>query len=226
MATKRGEQYRERRKNGLCVACGKEKVSPGKVRCQAHHEKFLEWQRKHRTETKSPDRCACGSPAQDGRTTCRKCYTYHKSYLAKRHSRLLAEGRCPVCGKPPVPGRKQCAECMARNRERNRQIRDEVFAAYGGPVCRCCGETTREFLQIDHIKNDGGEHRRMGFSSVCRWLKSRGFPKGYQVLCANCNWGKRLCGKCPHRLRRDTERKKARRQPADQNCGSAAVGVD
>jgi hypothetical protein len=65
------------------------------------------------------------------------------------------------------------------------------------------------FLTIDHISEDGAEHRRqnnisMGHSQggaipMCRWLKRHGYPPGFQVLCFNCNSGKHLNGGvCPH----------------------------
>lgn len=42
---------------------------------------------------------------------------------------------------------------------RRRRLRAEVIAAYGGR-CACCGEATPEFLSIDHVNNDGAQHRR------------------------------------------------------------------
>jgi hypothetical protein len=38
-------------------------------------------------------------------------------------------------------------------------IREDVIAAYGGR-CACCGEFERDFLTLDHVNNDGAEHRR------------------------------------------------------------------
>jgi len=97
-----------------------------------------------------------------------------------------------------------------------RTIKVEVFDAYGGAVCRCCGETEFEFLTIDHINNDGAAHRRSiaaeanngrgsktkyrapsGFA-VYFWLKKHKFPTGFQILCMNCNFAKGKLGYCPH----------------------------
>ncbi len=79
-------------------------------------------------------------------------------------------------------------------------MRDEVFAAYGGSVCACCGETDIRFLTLDHINNDGGVQRKvLGRSDTYRWAKENGFPSGLQVLCYNCNMGKaKNGGVCPH----------------------------
>jgi hypothetical protein len=83
------------------------------------------------------------------------------------------------------------------------KARDAVYQAYGGYVCSCCGETEPSFLSIDHINNDGAEHKRSNNlrtgQQMYRWLAKNGFPKGFQVLCMNCQWGKRNNnGVCPH----------------------------
>jgi hypothetical protein len=91
---------------------------------------------------------------------------------------------------------------QARERARAKAIKDEVYAAYGGYKCNCCGETNPFFLSMDHVNNDGSEHRRKDnvmSKKIYWWLKKHGFPKGFQVLCMNCNWGKsRNNGICPH----------------------------
>jgi hypothetical protein len=89
------------------------------------------------------------------------------------------------------------------NTERRDKVRDTVYKAYGGYICECCGETERAFLSIDHVNNDGAEHRRthrlQTGEQMHRWLIRNGFPDGFQVLCMNCNWGKRNNnGACPH----------------------------
>ena len=74
--------------------------------------------------------------------------------------------------------------------------------AYGGYRCACCGTREALFLTIDHIENDGACHRRrVGFSTgFLKWLKRNGYPKGFQVLCSNCNLGRhRNGGTCPHK---------------------------
>lgn len=82
--------------------------------------------------------------------------------------------------------------------------REQVFAAYGGYKCNCCGESEPMFLSIDHIDNNGAEERKSGQYAgsgygFYRWLRKSGFPPGYQVLCMNCNTGKhKNGGVCPH----------------------------
>jgi len=87
-------------------------------------------------------------------------------------------------------------------KEERRQLRDEVIDAYGGK-CTCCDETRREYLTIDHTNGGGNKHRReIGATSsddLYRWLKQNNYPKGFQVLCFNCNCGKRNYSVCPHK---------------------------
>lgn len=96
----------------------------------------------------------------------------------------------------------------ARERERYHELKDQIYAAYGGYICRCCGEAEPKFLSIDHVNNDGNERRkelRYGVGKAGGGIKlymkiaELGFPSDYQVLCMNCNWGKaRNNGVCPH----------------------------
>jgi hypothetical protein len=78
------------------------------------------------------------------------------------------------------------------------------------PCCNCCGENSFvEFLAIDHIagkyKMDSiPELVKIGYSSKLKdyrlidWLIDNNFPKGFQILCHNCNMAKGVYGQCPH----------------------------
>ena len=46
---------------------------------------------------------------------------------------------------------------------------------------------------------------KLGYSSelgsayqVVRWITKNNSPKGFQILCHNCNMAKGFYGKCPH----------------------------
>lgn len=86
-------------------------------------------------------------------------------------------------------------------RQRHHALKDATYAAYGGYRCACCGETQPEFLCIDHVNNDGHAHRKSigRGANIYLWLKKNGYPAGFQVLCMNCNFGKKHNGGvCPH----------------------------
>lgn len=87
-------------------------------------------------------------------------------------------------------------------RKRHAELRDIVIAGYGGR-CACCAEAIPTFLDLDHVNNDGcAERKKFGknTSRQYRLVIKQGFPNCYQLLCRNCNWGKRIHGICPHKL--------------------------
>lgn len=94
---------------------------------------------------------------------------------------------------------------------RQARIKDATFIAYGGWKCACCGELERKFLTLDHINGGGNRHRieiggRKDSAGLPTYLNlyKRGFPPGFQVLCMNCNFGKRMNnGECPHLSKRN-----------------------
>ena len=79
-----------------------------------------------------------------------------------------------------------------------RRQKIQAILYYGGK-CECCGEAKGEFLSIDHINGGGSKHRRKENTQISNWLRQRGYPKGYRVLCHNCNMAIGLYGECPHK---------------------------
>lgn len=83
----------------------------------------------------------------------------------------------------------------------NNKLRTDVLNAYGNK-CQCCGESHREFLAIDHMNNDGTEHKKSlslkSAQAFYTWLRKNNYPQGFQVLCHNCNMAKGFYGRCPH----------------------------
>ena len=77
------------------------------------------------------------------------------------------------------------------------ELKKDVFNHYGW-VCKCCGEDNPFFLTIDHINNDGAEHRRNIKKTLYKWIIENNFPNDLQTLCMNCNWAKARFGECPH----------------------------
>lgn len=80
------------------------------------------------------------------------------------------------------------------------KLRIKALTYYGGvpPECRCCKEKYIEFLSLDHINGGGNKHREKIKRSIWFWLQSKNYPKGFQVLCHNCNSAKAFYKRCPH----------------------------
>lgn len=88
-----------------------------------------------------------------------------------------------------------------------KQNREKILDHYGR-ICVCCGETEALFLTIDHVNNDGYEHRKNlnggkqkgGNKELMRWIIRENYPDTIQILCWNCNCGRSLnSGVCPHK---------------------------
>lgn len=73
-------------------------------------------------------------------------------------------------------------------------LQHDAVMAYGGYRCNWCGIDEPLVLAIDHVNNDGKEHRKqlgtLGGQKLYKWLKDNGYPDGFQVLCMNCNHAK------------------------------------
>lgn len=147
--------------------------------------------------------------------SCSKCAVLkeEEAFYVRSNGNIHAE--CKDCYKKRVRVRyyREHAKVLKQGRQystdKRKRVREATFAAYGGYICACCGEKEQKFLTLDHINNDGAEFRRKiaGKRSAAgmvtyEWLARNGFPSGYQVLCMNCNHGKRMNGGvCPHKTR-------------------------
>ena len=90
-----------------------------------------------------------------------------------------------------------------RNRQKEREslykIKTQVLTHYSTmssiPVCAHpdCLVMNIDMLCIDHIDNNGNEHRRnIKRGNIYRWLFVNKFPPGFQILCWNHNYIKEI----------------------------------
>ena len=130
------------------------------------------------------------------------------AFLAKRRERFAKAGvheQRERRKRNPGLTAKYAKDWYNRNIERGRaiqkeyrdRVKAEIVAAYGG-FCVCCGESELTFLTVDHIVP---KRKAMACGSPFYVkLKKEGFPKGYQILCFNCNAAKRTSPVCPHKM--------------------------
>lgn len=139
----------------------------------------------------------------------------------ERVARLKAANTCVQCGSNPATHGIMCLTCRLRSkanqtkRRHNDPVRHRGYKqafmrkkkeqAYRilGAKCNCCGESNKMFLTVDHVNNDGykDKQRRRSLTYLMYIEIVRNtFPGKYQILCWNCNCGKRTNGgTCPHK---------------------------
>lgn len=157
----------------------------------------------------------CGKQNSTQLKTCQECtdkrrlrqrtaYNIERRRL-KKQMRIdrINKGLCARCGKNPLIIHKTiCKQCKVNYKNNTLYYKDKAYLAYGGYVCKCCGETIKEFLTIDHINNDGCKHRKTvkPGKAFYSWLAKNNYPTQFQILCMNCNFGKsKNGGICPHK---------------------------
>ncbi len=124
-------------------------------------------------------------------TSCKKSWEISMYYFYKTRNRYSSQ--CRICHR------------NLANR-RNQFWRYKVLAHYSTdpPRCECCRETHLEFLSIDHINGGGRAQRQTIKVRWWEWLKKNGYPKGFRVLCHNCNMAYGIYGRCPHKGKRQS----------------------
>jgi hypothetical protein len=126
---------------------------------------------------------------------CKVCNKKHKKIYYRNNFNKISL-RAKIWGKQHRKERTRYMRTLRHN------TKLKIINYYGGK-CACCGESNLIFLNIDHINNDGAEHRRKigrRKNDIYLWIKSNNFPPGFQVLCFNCNCGRQLNGGiCPHK---------------------------
>ncbi len=180
-------RYRRLRRRGLCASC-MGVARRGMGRCGACAERKRRYGMQYRKAAKERGRCArCNHrKAVAGKSLCKACFKVNR--IRQRRIRLRM-------------GKRQRAALRAAHDAWWLRTKLAAFDAYGGRRCACCGESNLGFLTIDHVHNDGAKHRVAGkYRSIYPLLKKLGFPRGYRVMCYNCNCGRaRNGGVCPHK---------------------------
>jgi len=176
--------------------------SKGKLTCTECGEKNLEFLSIHHVN----GRKAAGHSLQ--MTGARLCRWLIKHNLPKGYDCLCMNCNCRLEYAKDVEIPKQFTDRYQKyyyhtflpKAELAKQNSIEYYTK-GKIRCQCCGEKNIDNLTIDHInsKRIKGEPKAGGVK-LWVWLSVNRFPKGFQVLCYNCNSAKGSYGICPHRF--------------------------
>jgi hypothetical protein len=126
--------------------------------------------------------------------TCRVCQKDRRSSAEYREKRNEEDRAYYTKTKP---------EYLRKTRERMASLKLEVLTNYSPEhTLGCCWEdctvTDIDILSLDHVNNDGAEHRRAlgwghtGGEKLYRLVKNAGYPDGFQTLCMNHQTKKHL----------------------------------
>lgn len=135
--------------------------------------------------------------------------TADANYMRRRRENLGKKGFCSTCFlEPAIESRKSCLKCLEFDRRRTRRrtlatrIRTLTYYGKSGKLLCCargCRVSDIQMLTLDHINNNGKQERestgKLGWMFY-EWLRSKGFPSGYQTLCAN------------HQIKKEFERRR------------------
>jgi hypothetical protein len=113
---------------------------------------------------------------------CKPCDNKRKAAWKRAHSEKVKEDNRKYYQKP---------ETKERLSERRIRLHQEAIIVLGGK-CAHCGFSDMRALQIDHVNGGGHQERKhVNQETICKRIL-QGKTEGYQVLCANCNWIKRI----------------------------------
>jgi hypothetical protein len=91
-------------------------------------------------------------------------------------------------------------ERLQKSRDYKIRLKIELLSHYGldGQAKCCwpeCGITDMDMLTLDHIHDNGAEHRKQLSSSshtMYNFIKKHNFPPDFQTLCHNHQWKKEM----------------------------------
>ena len=187
----------DRRANGLCVNCGKNPPLSPFIACKSCREKQKASKAKlraYRLANRLCVRCGKRIPVSNSKN-CSACNEKWRKHYWLKYGENYRERRKKWWKL------KYAEKSKEQSRASRLRIKLEVFEAYGGCQCACCGEEHLRFLSIDHINGGGFQHRQEINQHGCsfyRWLRKKKFPPGYRVLCMNCQVSYSRDGYCPH----------------------------
>ncbi len=197
----------DNRAKGLCQ-CGKPTAPECKQCADCQERDRKRWTRRP-PRKRDPHFCLnCGAgPLSYRARLCDTCKA--NAEVRQRRTwadKAAADHLCLQCCKPkPIgSGKDLCPDCLDKRKIERNTVKQRCMDGYGGG-CACCGTRFLPFLTIDHINNDGAEHRTSGRlpsggsgTVFYRWVIRHNFPSDLQCLCFNCNFAKRIQGFCPH----------------------------
>ena len=136
---------------------------------------------------------------------CRKCHNKKLKVYKKNSKKFKERKRSYQQTNQYKEIAKKCrqrdhAKKSHRERERaaRKRIKQNVISHYSNKTMLCgkCGFSDVRALTIDHVNGGGRKHRKelnlKAGHQFYTWLVNQNYPEGFQVLCMNCQFIKRV----------------------------------
>lgn len=141
----------------------------------------------------------CPNKARKNQTTCKDCAERVRARTADKKRR----GLCVRCDEKAVEGLFVCKNHRNKDAHRHSKKKIAILTHYGkeGRLMCCwkdCCVIDPDMLSLDHINDDGADQKRRHGNDVYGYVIRKNFPNGFQTLCFNHQWKKRIS-----RLRRN-----------------------
>lgn len=122
---------------------------------------------------------------EEGKRWCSCCEKWLDEKEFQKNKKTT-DGLHPYC--------KECRKFLSLERREIERIIALQIYSNRHMKCEICGNENIDILTIDHVDGGGYKHRKDNSikGQFVRWLKRNNYPKGYRVLCWNCNHKERL----------------------------------
>lgn len=128
---------------------------------------------------------------------------YYRKYVSNPENAQKKKDQAKAYYERTKEERREIAAAFTRRYRDG--LKDKVLKHYSNDELKCnnCGIDVYSVLTLDHINNDGADHKRKlsksgkaSSSRIYKDLVDRNYPEGYQVLCFNCNYHKEFMKRC------------------------------
>ena len=157
--------------------------------------RFHLWYQKNKKRAKESHKKYYESHKEEQRVYTKNYYIKNKKRILKRCKKWYLKNKKKMEKYKKIWRLKNHERILKTGNAHRQQVKKECFFHYSPDMkCQHCGYSDIRTLSIDHIDGKGAFHRRK--DKNCRniyvWLKEREYPSGFQVLCMNCQWIKRV----------------------------------
>ena len=118
----------------------------------------------------------------------------HKEEIARAKAEHYKLHRDEILARRRLYRQTNRALIRERSKAEHHKLKLEVLAQYGNGKIACvrCGFSDPRALSIDHVNGGGTAHRRRLGSHTYLWLRQNRYPDGFQTLCLNCQFIKKI----------------------------------